>query len=159
MSAFRIEVRAFDHPDVTGLIDAVQALYAELYGNHDNDYTDPAEFAPPSGLFLVGYLDGVPVASGGWRRRGDDTAEIKRMFVADAARGQGLARKMLAELEASAAAAGIREIVLNTGYAQTAAIALYESSGYARTERRYGHYAQQKGAFFYAKPIGVSPQS
>jgi GNAT superfamily N-acetyltransferase len=148
-----IEPRAFDHPDVVQMIEAIQALYVELYGGHDEDSTDPAQFVPPEGLFLIGYLDGVPVASGGWRRRDAQTAEIKRMYVASAVRGHGLARRMLAELEATAAAAGACRMTLNTGYAQRAAMAFYESSGYVRTEQRFGHYADTEGAYFYVRNL------
>jgi GNAT superfamily N-acetyltransferase len=60
----------------------------------------------------------------------DATAEIKRMYVAAHARRRGLARLVLAHLEATARAAGAEAMVLETGLAQPEAIALYESSGY-----------------------------
>ena len=64
------------------------------------------------------------------RRR--PAAEIKRMYVAPAGRRTGLARAMLAHLETTALAAGADVMVLETGTEQPEAIALYESSGYAR---------------------------
>ena len=42
-------------------------VYVGLYGDEDATPMDPAQFVPPNGLFLVGYLNGIPVASGGWR--------------------------------------------------------------------------------------------
>jgi GNAT superfamily N-acetyltransferase len=104
----------------------------------------------------VGRLDGVYVATGGWRRIDygtDDTVEIKRMYVVPGARGRGLSRRMLAELESTAAAAGARRVVLNTGDKQPEAIALYESSGYRSTDG-FGHYACTPGAVFYGKVLG-----
>ena len=72
-------------------------------------------FEPPRGAFFVAYRDGVPVATGAWRLRDDvgafgtrRTAEVKRMYVAPAARGLGLARRMLARLEDTAAEVGPR---------------------------------------------------
>jgi len=61
------------------------------------------------------------------------------MYVAPQARGRGLARSMLSHLERTAAAAGARVMVLETGSAQPEAIALYLSSGYTRIES-FGHY-------------------
>lgn len=153
MTALNIEVRAFDHPDVVALVEQIQQFYLISYGSRDDDRTPPEQFAPPQGLFLVGYLDERPVACGGWRRLDPATAEIKRMWIAEAVRGRGLARVMLGELEATAAAAGVSRITLNTGYLQTEAMALYESSGYVRTEDRYGHYADFDGAHFFAKTL------
>jgi GNAT superfamily N-acetyltransferase len=149
----QIEQRRFDHPDAQALIARIQALYAVLYGNIDLDETVVEEFAPPNGAFLVGYLDGVPVACGGWRLVPPDHAEIKRMYVVEQRRGEGLARELLAALENSAAAAGMSRMVLSTGYAQTEAMALYRSSGYDPTEARYGHYADVAGAEFFTKPL------
>ena len=125
------------HPDAAELVEAVQHEYVARYGSRDETPLVPAYFEPPEGAFFVGYLDGRPVASGAWRRRSDvpvdgtdATAELKRMYVAPAARRRGLARVMLAHLEETARAAGAEAIVLETGLAQPEAIALYESSGY-----------------------------
>ncbi len=127
----------YGHPDAVRLIEEVQGEYVRRYGGRDETPLDPLMFEPPEGSFFVGYLDGEPVATGAWRRSLVEvfgtgrTAEIKRMYVAPAARGRGLARRMLAHLEADAAAYGAEAVVLETGLAQPEAIALYESSGYA----------------------------
>ena len=86
--------------------------------------------APPDGVFVVVYEDGVPVAGGGVRRLGDDVAEIKRMFVVPAARGRGHGRLVLDELEAAAAELGYRRLRLDTAQSMTTAIALYRGAGY-----------------------------
>jgi GNAT superfamily N-acetyltransferase len=134
--------RPFSHPDVVTLTAEVQAHYLALYGGEgDKGPTDVAEFEPPNGHFVVGYLDGVAVAMGGWRRLGDrpglpsaHTAEIKRMYVAPAARGRGLSRIVLAELETTARAAGVDWLVLETGRPQASAVALYLASGYTHVD-------------------------
>jgi GNAT superfamily N-acetyltransferase len=135
----RIEVRAYDHPDSLRLIDEVQREYVVRYGGPDDTPVDPATFAPPLGLFLVGYVDGRPAVTGGWRAHGD-TAEIKRMYVTPSARGRGLARRILAELEATAREAGMHRIILETGLKQPEAIELYRSSGYTDVPP-FGYYA------------------
>lgn len=141
--------RPYGHPDVVALTRDVQAHYSKLYGGPgDESLVDVADFQAPTGHFLVGYLDGVPVAMGGWRRLGHrpglpspNTAEIKRMYVAPSAQGRGLSRVVLAELEDSARAAGLDWLVLETGQPQTSAIGLYRSSGYVEVDGTpYGHY-------------------
>jgi GNAT superfamily N-acetyltransferase len=150
----RIEARPYDDPDVSRLVAAVQAEYVVRYGGPDAAAVEPGEFEPPNGLFLVGVLDQEPVVTGAWRWIDDGVAEIKRMYVVPGARRRGLARRILAELEASALAAGAQRVVLNTGDQQPEAIALYESSGYLPAEG-FGHYACAPGAIFYGKALSA----
>jgi GNAT superfamily N-acetyltransferase len=153
---FRTEPRSYDDPDVTRMVAEVQAEYVERYGTQDQAAVEHDEFLAPNGLFLVGLLDGEPVATGGWRRlpdMGEGFVEIKRMYVMATARKRGLARRMLAELEESARRAGATRVVLNTGIMQPEAIALYESSGY-EVIPGFGHYACYPDARFYGKSLG-----
>jgi GNAT superfamily N-acetyltransferase len=146
MSELRIERLPITHPDAARLVEEVQGEYVVRYGGRDETPLDPTVFDAPRGAFFVGYLDGVPVATGAWRLRTDvaalgsrRTAEIKRMYVAAAARRTGLGRLMLAHLESTARAAGAPVMVLETGLAQPEAIALYTSSGYEPVPG-FGHY-------------------
>jgi GNAT superfamily N-acetyltransferase len=115
-------------------------------------------FEPPAGSFFVGYVDDEPVATGAWRRSPvsalgtSETAEVKRMYVATGARGRGLARVMLAHLEADAAAYGVEAIVLETGLRQPEAISLYESSGYTPIPP-FGFYQDAPLSRCYAKRL------
>ena len=153
MVSLEIRIEAFDNPAAKALIAEVQAEYVRRYGDVDATPVDPAEFAPPNGAFLIAYLDGVPAACGGWRlNRGD--AEIKRMYVATAVRGRGVARRILAELEANARDTGLTRIILETGDRQPEAITLYESSGYTRIPG-FGIYRDEPGCQCYAKPLNV----
>ncbi|ALE82898.1 acetyltransferase [Pseudonocardia sp. HH130629-09] len=156
-----MRVSGIDHPDVTPLMRRLQAFYGEVYGDGDVTPVVPADFRASSGLFLVGYEDGVPVATGAWRAvdadpadpaRRDGDAELKRMYVEPAARGRGHARTVLVALERAAAAAGRRRMILETGDPQSAAIALYESSGYRRTSR-FGVYRNDPRSRCFAKPL------
>ena len=111
VSALDLRQVPIEHPDAQELIEQVQEEYVVRYGGRDESPIDHTEFVAPRGAFFVGHRDGVPVVSGAWRRRSDvdfdgitNTAEIKRMYVAPAARGLGLARQMLAHLEATARA-------------------------------------------------------
>jgi GNAT superfamily N-acetyltransferase len=142
----------YDGPSATALIEAVQAEYVVRYGGPDATPVDPAEFAPPNGLFLVGYLGTEPVATGGLRRHSETEMEIKRMFVVAEHRGKGLSRQMLAALEDRAQAMGASRILLETGDKQPEAIRLYETSGYERITG-FGYYATEDGAYSFAKPL------
>ena len=153
----RIEAVAYDHPDAARLIAEVQQEYVVRYGGEDGTPVDLAEFAPPRGLFLVGYLGEEPVACGGWRSHGAGaSAEIKRMFVARTARRRGLARAMLAELERTAAAAGHSRMILETGSRQPEAVALYRSAGYTDVPA-FGYYADAPLSIHLGKPLRPVP--
>lgn len=151
----------FDHPDAVKLNDLVQLEYVSRYGDGDLTEMAATHFAPPQGQYLLVYdADGTPVASGGWRAQDaspegfeDGDAEIKRMFVVSEARGRGLARRLLAELEASAAAAGRTRMVLETGSKQPEAIRLYETSGYTPVEK-FGYYRDHELSICMGKPLG-----
>ncbi|MGX7677560.1 GNAT family N-acetyltransferase [Jatrophihabitans sp. DSM 45814] len=166
MTSIDVELRRtrYDHPDSSRLIDEVQAEYVIRYGGPDSAPVDPDEFAAPRGTFVVGYVAGVPVTMGGWRRHGaehSDTgwagrvAEIKRMYVAPAGRGHGYARRVLTYLEEAAAAAELDWLVLETGYKQPEAIALYRSSGYVDIPP-FGHYAEAELSVHLGKPVSVN---
>jgi GNAT superfamily N-acetyltransferase len=142
----------YDGPVAQQLIAAVQAEYVVRYGGPDETPVDGQEFVSPGGLFLVGYLDGQPVATGAFRRHADGELEIKRMYVVPEARGRGLSRVMLAALEDRARARGASRVVLETGHRQPEAISLYESSGYERIPG-FGHYACEPLSVSFAKRL------
>ena len=91
---------------------------------------DPAEVAPPVGAWVVAYLDGRPVGCGGVKRLDDTSAELKRIYLADAARGHGLGRRILEELERHARELGYERLRLDTGDRQPEALGLFRSAGY-----------------------------
>ncbi|MCW2769501.1 MAG: family N-acetyltransferase [Aeromicrobium sp.] len=134
----------------------VQAEYGRRYGG-DGDISpiDLHQFDAPDGHFVMIYVDDVPAAMGGWRRggpAGELDAELKRMFVRPAYARRGLARAILAELERTAAAAGISRLVLETGTAQPEAIALYLSCGYVEIPA-FGFYAAYDDSVHLGKQI------
>jgi GNAT superfamily N-acetyltransferase len=154
MPRLAVEVRGYRDPDVMALDEAVQAEYVTRYGGPDA-VVDPSDFEPPDGLFVVGFLNGQPVASGGWRRLDAEEAELKRMYVVPEQRQHGLARQILAELEDRAARAGYRRLVLVTGTAQPEAIGLYQAAGYQPVPD-FGIYAGYPDARFFGKSLEVS---
>lgn len=155
----RLDRVDFRDPRVQRLVAEVQAHYVVIYGGPDDSPVDAREFDSPQGCFLLGTLEGEPVAMGGWRMRpelddviGGRSAEVKRMYVADSARRQGHARRVLGALERTAREAGAELLVLETGTMQPEAIALYEASGYTPTVA-FGHYADSELSRYYAKRL------
>lgn len=153
-----------DAPVVLNLVEEVQQVYVQRYGERDDTPMVPDQFAAPNGHFVLGHLGDEPVAMGGWRFRADRgpaagsrlpgsrPAEIKRMFVRERWRGRGLARQVLAELETTAAAAGADWLVLETGERQPEALGLYRSAGYVPVPP-FGLYADEEGSVYLGKRL------
>jgi GNAT superfamily N-acetyltransferase len=152
-----IDIRAlrFDSPVAQSLIRAALADLGQRYGGSGDDTpVDAAEFELPDGAFLVAYLDGEAVGCGGWRSHGEagDTAELKRMYTAPAARGRGVARAVLAAVEQSAREQGRKRVVLECGDKQPEAIAMYTSAGYEPIPN-FGFYADAPGCLSFGRPL------
>ena len=162
LAELRIEQVPFTHDDARLLDKEVQAEYVVRYGTPDRTHIDPAQFESPVGAFYVGYRDDVPVTMGGWRFRPDVSrlgsqraVEVKRMYVAPSARRGGLARLVLAHLEATSRTAGADAIILETGTAQPEAMALYESAGYQRIDP-FGYYREFPNNRCYGRVLGAA---
>lgn len=89
---------------------------------------------------VVAYVGDEAIGCGAIRDYTEGVAEIKRMFVHPTFRGQGIAGKILAELETWACEQHSHSCVLETGFNQPEAISLYQKSGYSRIDN-YGPYA------------------
>ena len=133
------------------LADVLDELSQRYGGSGDDTPVRDDDFTPPNGAFFVADDGERLIGCAGWRRHGDD-AELKRMYTAKAARGRGLARRLLATVEESARAAGCRRVILETGDRQPEAIALYESAGYARIED-FGYYKDSPDVLSFAKAL------
>lgn len=116
----------------------VQAYFQELQALFDEGFdpalsvsADPEELVPPKGWFLLARLDGELVGCGALKIKDEGLGEIKRMWVAPAARGLGVAQRLLESLERHAADAGVDVLQLDTNRRLAAARALYQRNGYA----------------------------
>jgi len=97
-------------------------------------YSDTRVFARPSGAFVVARMRGRPVGCGAVKFKGKQPAEFKRMWIAKEARGLGLGKRLLAELESHAKNAGAPAVRLETNRKLTEAIAMYRKAGYVEIE-------------------------
>ena len=125
-------------PRVRPLLDELAVEYDTRYGDlfgrtaaaDELNRYPAAEFEEPHGALLVVQEDGESIAGGAFRRYDDATAELKRIWTHSAHRRRGLARLVLAELEALAGARGYTGLYLTTGPRQPEAKHLYLSTGY-----------------------------
>ena len=115
---------------VTELIAALDSYLASLYPPQSNHFLDLEQLSRPEIRFFVARRGGPPLACGALRIDAQGYGEVKRMYVAPPARGQGLGRAILARIEEQAAREGLRLMRLETGVRQAEAIALYRSCGY-----------------------------
>jgi GNAT superfamily N-acetyltransferase len=126
-----LEFRRCDaaRPPASELIDAVLDEYDAMAGRalSGGPSATPADFSPPGGAYVVGFVDGVPACGGGIKAMGEGAAELKRMYVAPRFRGRGLARALLQELENAARELGHQVIRLDS---TSATWPMYRAAGY-----------------------------
>jgi len=133
----------------------LEQYFAELDRRFDAGF-DPAlsisadarELTPPAGALIIARLHDRPVGCGALKFHDGAPAELKRMWIAPAARGLGAGRRLLEELERVARDAGVAVVRLETNHALTEAIALYRRSGYVEVEafndEPYAHHWFEK---------------
>ena len=109
---------------------------------------DADELTEPRGLLLIARLREEPIGCGALKLHGRDPVEIKRMWIAPTARGLGVGRRLLDELERHARRHGAAVARLETNRALTEAIGLYRSAGYTEiapfNDEPYAHHWFEK---------------
>jgi DNA-binding MarR family transcriptional regulator/GNAT superfamily N-acetyltransferase len=154
MMAAMVEVAPID-PAQPQAQHCLHAYFAELNRRFETGF-DPAkslsaaeeELRPPAGVLLLATLQTRPIGCGALKFHNDEPADIKRMWVTESARGLGIGRRLLTELEAYAAAHGVRALRLETNHTLAEAIGLYRSAGYievaAFNNEPYAHHWFEK---------------
>ncbi|OAT19432.1 GCN5 family N-acetyltransferase [Buttiauxella noackiae ATCC 51607] len=116
-------------PIIAGLFQEYEARYGD-YFSRDAEVELTEWYLTPQGLFIVLERDGEIIATGAYKPFDEQTAEVKRIWTHPALRQQGLAQRVMRELESRAQIAGYRHIYLTTGFRQPEAVKLYLSLGY-----------------------------
>jgi putative acetyltransferase len=144
------------HPDAQALMAQSEALMGALYPSESNHF-EPAEgLRPPHGVFWGLWLGDRLVGCGGIKHHapaGEPAyGEIKRLFVLESARGQGVAKQLMARLEAELLGRGVRLARLETGIHQPEALGLYRRLGYVQ-RGPFGSYALDPLSVFLEKAL------
>jgi DNA-binding MarR family transcriptional regulator/GNAT superfamily N-acetyltransferase len=154
MTATLVEFAAID-PAHRHARFCLHAYFSELNQRFETGFdptlsipADAHEMRPPAGLFLVAMLRAEPIGCGALKFHDGAPAELKRMWVAESARGLGLGRRLLTELEEHAANHGAQAVRLETNKTLVEAISLYRSAGYVEVvpfnDEPYAHHWFEK---------------
>lgn len=116
--------------------------YAELARRFEHGFEvsrsrdpDAADMIAPRGAFLIALSDGLPLGCVGLKGDGGAIGEVKRLYVAEAARGLGFARRLMQAVEDAARGLGMSVLRLDTNRALPEARRLYETSGWTEIPR------------------------
>ncbi len=133
-------------------INLVKFLDSDLAIRDGEDHSFYAQFNKLDNIkhALVVYQNHNPVGCGAIKQFEPDTMEVKRMFTFPEFRGQGIATKILLELEKWAKELGYKKCVLETGKRQLEAIQLYTKNGY-KTIPNYGPYTNVENSICFEK--------
>ncbi|MFZ0920668.1 MAG: bifunctional helix-turn-helix transcriptional regulator/GNAT family N-acetyltransferase [Candidatus Dormiibacterota bacterium] len=133
----------------------LRAYFTELNRRFDTGFdpslsisADDDELRPPAGLLVLARLRGKPIGCGALKFTNGQAADVKRMWVAESARGLGVGRRILTELEQCAATSGVSTLRLETNRTLVEAVGLYRSAGYAEvpafSDEPYAHHWFEK---------------
>jgi DNA-binding MarR family transcriptional regulator/GNAT superfamily N-acetyltransferase len=154
LTAGLVQVRVGDPAGSAAQL-CLRSYFAELgsrfEAGFDPDASLPAaaaDLAEPAGLLLLAQIHDETIGCGALKFHGTGPAELKRMWVAASARGLGVGRRILTELEHRARQRGVTVIRLETNRRLTEAIGLYRSAGYAEvaafSDEPYAHHWFEK---------------
>nr|WP_297274407.1 GNAT family N-acetyltransferase [uncultured Agathobaculum sp.] len=138
-----MEIRFVDaeNADFLALVQQLDEYYFQVVGEVHRRY---AKYNDPHLLDarMVVYQEGEPAGCGAWKKIDEQTAEIKRIFVAPDFRRQGVASKLICALERDAAAHGYTRAILETARTTDDSAALYHKLGF----REISYYGSPAGA-------------
>lgn len=128
------EVRTIDpfQPEVIALLWRMRREIDGLYGEVTTSPPPQHEFQVPRAAFMAAFVQGTMIGCGGIKPWDTRTAILKRLFVVPEQRRKGVARMLMHGLEQQARTFGYERMVLDTGFKQEGALALYPSLGYRR---------------------------
>lgn len=130
-----VRAASADDADARRLVDAYFTELRMRLGRFEAPSSDELRADADRGAVMLAMVGDSAVACAWLRRLAPDVAEVKRMYVAPAARRHGVARALLSALEDEARAFGCRRMVLDTAAPLVEAAQLYHRAGYAEIER------------------------
>jgi GNAT superfamily N-acetyltransferase len=148
----KIEQIPWADPEAAELRARQRAEIADRYGTPDSEPGTPPSEADIVVFFVAREDDGLTVGCGGLRHLGEAVGEIKRMYVAPARRGSGVASRILQALEGWARDRGWTSLRLETGDAQPDAVRFYTRAGYERIAN-FGAYAEDERSLCFERTL------
>lgn len=139
------------HVDFIRLVENLDAYLAEKDGMDHAFYHQFNQIADIK-YVVIAYEGQVPVGCGAIKEFDNHSMEVKRMYVSPENRGNGIASRILEDLEQWTAELGGSTCILETGKRQPEAIKLYEKSGYTRIQN-YGQYAGMENSVCFEKNL------
>jgi putative acetyltransferase len=143
-----------DQPDVIALVAELDAYQDTLYPPESRHALELASLKQPNVRFAVARDAETRAVGCGAVLLGPDYGELKRLYVQPRGRGQGVARALMALLEAEARRAGCYLLRLETGPYQPEALSLYTNSGYERCAP-FGQYTNDPLSVFMQKRLST----
>ena len=133
----------------------VRALDQDLAIRDGEDHSFFAQFNKIDSIrhVVVAYQNDIPVGCGAIKQYDAETMEVKRMFVPLALRGQGIASRVLTELEQWCKELHFKKCILETGEKQPEAIRLYHKNNY-KVIPNFGQYADVASSVCFEKTVG-----
>src|ERR1700722_12490286 len=148
-----ISIESPDQGEVIELLKASDDHVAALYPAESNHMLDVSKLKGPDVTFVVARIDGMALGCAAIVDSGEAWAEIKRMFVSPAGRGQKIGRRLLEHLERIAVNRGVSLLRLETGIKQLEALSLYRSCGFVEVGP-FASYRPDPLSVFMEKRIG-----
>ena len=149
-NGIEIRLEPSDSATADAMVEAFIAWAEATYGPYDPNAapTRPHELAPPGGVFLVAWDEDEPVGCAALKRLDERTGEVRRVYVAAAARRRGAGEAMMLRLEDEGRARGYERLRLDIGDRQPEAMALYTGLGYTEipgyNDNRYASFWLEK---------------
>ncbi|GAA3598995.1 GNAT family N-acetyltransferase [Flavivirga amylovorans] len=126
--------------------------YLKITDGDDHDFYNQYNNIDVLKHIIVAYVDNKPVGCGAFKKYSESDVEIKRMFTRPEIRGQGIASKILKELENWSKELNFEACILETGKRQIEAVQFYKKNGYIITSN-YGQYKNVTDSICFKKDI------
>ena len=139
------------HPDFIKLTDLL-TQEMRIYDGEEHVFYEQFHSLDSINHVLVAYTNNEAVACGAFRQYDKQTVEIKRMYVSEKSRGQGIASKLLVQLENWATELGYTNSILETGTKLNAAINMYKRHGYSQIPN-FDQYKGRDGSVCFSKEL------
>ena len=140
-----------ENKDFVNLVNYLNA-YLKIVDGDDHAFYNQYNNIDVLKHVVMAYKDEIPLACGTFKALDENTVEIKRMFTQINGRGNGIASKVLQELEKWSKELSYRTCVLETGKRQTEAVSFYKKMNYSIIPN-YGQYENVTNSLCFKKEL------